>query len=228
LLDEGVHPYKFPQPILSGFLFFKNIFSSGGVEEPIKLPGISRVTFDLCIQFSICKEITLDSSQSADRSIEIDTILDLVFAGFALGVPRLDTEMEKYIRKTLGNQRNALKGRHIRRVFTLQKGHALRKLFVQASLFPFMMFQEDFRGQRSNPYDDVEDDEEVGAARRAVGGPRFMFQVEMDSSPDFKMELLEEMAKAVHNRAVVKPRGHKKFEVRFRDPLSGEVFTFTK
>lgn len=234
MLDYGLHPCKFSRGVLSSFTFLKSLLDQMADEtptdEPIKVPNVSREAFDLAIQWSILKDIKLDPEKhhqrAESRSKEVTAILELVLAGCALGLGNIDTAMDKYIWEILIDQRNSLKGSHIRRVYKLPKGHPLRKLVVQASLWPFMTFQDDGTSS-ADPYTSYDEDEEViDEARRSAFGRRFEFQREIDNIPEFKMELFELVAHTVHTREVVMSRrGKQKVATWFVDPLNGERFT---
>ncbi len=237
ILDNGSHPCRIPENILKkipGFL--KSLDSKveeSAEERCLIVPNVSQQTFDLALQFAVCKNGETEQAQRRNKSNEITAYLQLgIFASnidLALGGLR-STFLTK-LKNIIVSDRHSLKGLHIRTAFkNLDKGHMIRELFLQASIRPYAEFYD--RGYSASEFgadSDTEapDYEALNPAQRAAYFKnRFCFNWEFENIEEYRLEIFEKWHRVWWSRNVnTKRRGRIIYdETELIDPLTGAKF----
>jgi hypothetical protein len=191
-------------------------------EEIIEIRDVSREMFDLAIQFAICKSVELSKPNTRSRSVEITSMLDLVFVAIRLGLSGLGYGMAVRLKNVLIDKRNALQGSHIERAYRLNRGHPIREVIVQSLGRAYFTFQDSPTSGKTPIYSKGEGD---NARRNAFSGERFLFQDQLDNLDEFKRELEGEVISTLKHRTDIRSRSGKTHKISYTDPLSGEIFT---
>ena len=231
ILDSGKIPYRIPKKVLyDSSQFFKAAIDSATAqdlaENGIRVQGASLSTFNLAMQWIGCKKIRLEHSQCRSKASELTAVMELVQLGVMLGIRDIGQNMVERLREIIIEDRDALKGHHIRCAFALGPGHGIRTLFINACVRLLIEFRGDGKSGSDPGYDDDEE-EEVDAARLGAFAPlRFRFQAEMDVIEDFERNLLRAVQHTLATREMVRVQRNKTmFTAWFEDPLTEERFT---
>lgn len=234
LLDCGLHDCKFPKAILENFKFFKDNFTAGSTDGTspgleLRLSNVGRETFDLAVQWTVCKRIKLGVAQRTLKSTEISTVLELALLAANLGLLGTELDLAAYLKRVLVRYPNSLEPLHIQTAFTLNNGHPICELFVQATLRPYAEFYHNNNGRLTENNDsDSEDEQNLDAARRSFYlKSKFKFHREFKYLKDFRYALLEEFHKAWWHREIEDIRyGRLLYDkTHMMDPLTGVKFT---
>lgn len=237
--DNGVkHPCKFPKSVLENFKALQKdlaAFSADNAEPSIKVPDIDSATWDIAIQWIVCSDIQVDVAQRRTGADELSAVLRLIeFAvklGLDLHLASPTSVVISTIRRILTDNRESLRGRHVKFAYSFPRGHPLRELFVKATFRPWLEF-------RYHPTDDSDDggsdpdlEGEDTATKSFFGNKGFWLNKVLKGSKavyGFKKELFELLENAWHRREVSdelpKKKGSKKTKTRIKDPFTEEFF----
>ncbi|KAF5878009.1 uncharacterized protein Bfra_000175 [Botrytis fragariae] len=126
--------------------YLKNMFNlTGGEDAPkkIHLSDVEPDLFDALIQYMVCRNVSFGSRVSQTR--KITSIVNFIVLANELEVAGPATTMLPALESILKQERKGpsppaiLKGDHVEKVFsTLGAGHPISKLFVSASVRPFL------------------------------------------------------------------------------------------
>lgn len=239
VFDNGVkHPCTFPKSVIQNFTALQKelaALSAESAEPSISVPGIDSATWDLAIQWIVCSDIQVDTTQCMTGADELSAILKLIkFAvklGLDLHLTSPTSSIMLRIKKILTASRDSLRARHVNFAYSLPRGHPLREIFVKATFRPWLEF-------RYHPTDDSDDggsdpqlEGENTATQSFFGKKGFWLNKVLKGSNAvyaFRNELVELFTNAWHRREVpdppLKKKGPKKTETRIKDPFTDEFF----
>ncbi|KAI9053362.1 hypothetical protein LZ554_002321 [Drepanopeziza brunnea f. sp. 'monogermtubi'] len=237
LLDTGIHACKIPRKILRKLPALKEEAESIDDDGSLQVPHVSQHTFDLALQWAVCKNGRLEEAQRKDRAAEVGAYVDLaVFAsrvGLGLGSSQSSPLLAR-LRAVLASDRDALRGTHIREAYTrLGEGHRVRKLLLQASVKPYAQFKhQDPADDDGDDSEDVSAEEEAlalnSAQRASYLKDRFRFGAEMRAIQAYRYDLMEEFQRVWWRRTSHEVRysrtAHWCTRTELTDPLSNEQF----
>lgn len=233
VLDDGVYPSKIPKAVLDNFNCFKDQFGENVTETlplaPITLRDVRADILDLAIQYSVCKRFKLASAQLSNVSREIAAVLDLAVVASTLGLRGSKADLATFMKTVLLRNRKKLEGHHIKKAYTLEESHPIRRLIAQAVVRSWAEFghnrsddDESFEGSRS----DSESTNLNEAQRRAWHTRKWKYDNEFCEIKDFRTEILGEFGKMFQRKDKVEKK--LKREVTYRiyllDPLTKERF----
>ncbi|EKD17331.1 uncharacterized protein L3040_008979 [Drepanopeziza brunnea f. sp. 'multigermtubi'] len=238
ILDTGSHACKIPRKILRKLPELKGIESID--DGSLKVPHVSQHTFDLALQWAVCKNGRLEKAQRKDKAAEVGAYVDLaVFASrVGLGLGSSQSPLLARLRAVLTSDRDALLGTHIRQAYTrLGEGHRVRQLLLQASVKAYAQFKHQDPADDDDDDDDGDDSEDVSAEEALALNPaqrasylkeRFRFGAEMRSIKAYRYDLMEEFQRVWWRRTSHQVRyrrtAHWCTRTELTDPLSDEQF----
>lgn len=173
----------------------------------------------------MCKNVALDFNLETPQ--KISALLDFVLLAKQLIIRGTNKTIATRLTRFLIEDRHALRGSHIRKVYELEKGNAIRDILVKAAVMPRMVFtQAEFE---SSDESSSSSDELLSPAHRAALSrkkPRSPFQKELDEIPDFKEEFTNAYLRTMDSkeRRPV-PRRRNQHMVFYTDPFNDQKFT---
>ncbi|KAG4435888.1 hypothetical protein IFR05_008619 [Cadophora sp. M221] len=236
-LDSGIHPCMIPENCLHQIPGFRSWLAANppqsGVEHIMKVPEVSLDTFNLAMQWAVCSVGQLTRAQRKSNSSRITALIDLaIFASEVnIGLGKERGSFSTMLKAILVKHRGALKGYHIRKAFeNLTAGHQVRKLFIKASLRPYVEFKnggEDLIETSESDSESIDESRLNPAQRAAYRKDRFTYLSELKNIEDYKTELRNEFQRVWWARNSRDEKYGKKHFCRITtltDPLTGERF----
>ncbi|KAH7417030.1 hypothetical protein BKA64DRAFT_717855 [Cadophora sp. MPI-SDFR-AT-0126] len=239
-LDSGMHPCRIPEAALRRIPFFRGWLDANppqiGTVRTMKVPDVSLETFNLGMQWIVCSVGRFTANQHRYKANELTALIELAVFAETVGLS-IGSKTEWFmstLKSTLVKYRNALRGSHIRGSFEkLRKGHQVRRLLVQASLKPYVLFHhsgEDNKRTFEFGFDSDSDADYSNlnpAQQAAYRKHRFCFEKEFITIEDFQTDLLREFHRVWWSRST----GDHKYSTRHYcsittvvDPLTDESF----
>ncbi|KAH6709543.1 hypothetical protein BKA61DRAFT_696236 [Leptodontidium sp. MPI-SDFR-AT-0119] len=236
-LDSGIHPCHLPENALRRVPGFRAWLAANplrsGVERIMKVSEVSLEIFNLAMQWAVCSVGQLTRVQRKSKASEITAFIDLaIFASKVnIGLGKENGAFMTKLKAILIKYQGALQGSHVRKAFeNLRTGHQIRKLFIQASLRPYVEFHnagENLMETGESDSESIDEGRLNPAQRAAYRKDRFCYHSEFKQIEDYQNELLKEFHRVWWARNSQDQKYGKKHFCHITtltDPLTGERF----
>ncbi|KAM0141357.1 hypothetical protein ACHAP3_002219 [Botrytis cinerea] len=220
------------QLICDNSTYLKNMIDltgDGDVPKKIDLLHVEPGLFDALIQYMVCRDVSFNSRLSQTQ--KITSIVNFIVLAKELEVSGPATAMLPTLESMLKQERNGpsppniLKGDHIQKIFsTLEVGHPIQKLFVRASVRPFL----EYRIDNTSIEEDFDSGSELmpGNIEISRNKPAHLaFKLNNDFRSALLLKVFETTSTRESRQTFTRSKNPKNSTTWFTDPLDDSQFT---
>ena len=220
------------QLICDNSTYLKNMIDltgDGDVPKKIDLLHVEPGLFDALIQYMVCRDVSFNSRLSQTQ--KITSIVNFIVLAKELEVSGPATAMLPTLESMLKQERNGpsppniLKGDHIQKIFsTLEVGHSIQKLFVRASVRPFL----EYRIDNTSIEEDFDSGSELmpGNIEISRNKPAHLaFKLNNDFRSALLLKVFETTSTRESRQTFTRSKNPKNSTTWFTDPLDDSQFT---
>lgn len=220
------------QLICDNSTYLKNMIDltgDGDVPKKIDLLHVEPGLFDALIQYMVCRDVSFNSRLSQTQ--KITSIVNFIVLAKELEVSGPATAMLLTLESMLKQERNGpsppniLKGDHIQKIFsTLEFGHPIQKLFVRASVRPFL----EYRIDNTSIEEDFDSGSELmpGNIEISRNKPAHLaFKLNNDFRSALLLKVFETTSTRESRQTFTRSKNPKNSTTWFTDPLDDSQFT---